>query len=62
MKEIVLFMLGILLGGTSFTLLYTKSYTPKPISYPKEIQIAKAGDTLVVVSVSDSIYLGFKNK
>ena len=34
----------------------------KPISYPEEIQIAKAGDTLIVSSVSDSIYIGFKNK
>lgn len=34
----------------------------KPISYPEEIQIAKAGDTLIVSSVSDSIYIGFKHK
>jgi len=34
----------------------------KPISYPEEIQIAKAGDTLIVSSVSDSIYIGFKKK
>jgi hypothetical protein len=33
----------------------------KPISYPEEIQIAKAGDTLIVTSVSDSIYIGFKH-
>jgi len=34
----------------------------KPISYPEEIQIAKPGDTLIVYSVKDSIYIGFKNK
>lgn len=33
----------------------------KPISYPEEIQIAKPGDTLIVSSVSDSIYIGFKH-
>jgi hypothetical protein len=33
----------------------------KPISYPEEIQIAKAGDTLIVTSVSDSIYIKFKH-
>lgn len=34
----------------------------KPISYPEEIQIAKPGDTLIVYSIKDSIYIGFKNK
>jgi len=33
----------------------------KPISYPEEIEIAKPGDTLIVTSVSDSIYIGFKH-
>ena len=28
----------------------------------EEIQIAKTGDTLIVSSVSDSIYIGFKKK
>jgi hypothetical protein len=32
----------------------------KPISYPEEIQAVRAGDTLYVSSVSDSIYIGFK--
>lgn len=32
----------------------------KPISYPEEIQAVRAGDTLHVSSVSDSIYIGFK--
>ena len=39
-----------------------KSNTIKPISYPEEIQAVRAGDTLYVSSVSDSIYIGFKNK
>lgn len=34
--------------------------TSKPISYPEEIQAVRAGDTLYVSSVSDSIYIGFK--
>lgn len=33
----------------------------KPISYPEEIEIAKPGDTLIVTSVRDSIYIGFKH-
>ena len=32
----------------------------KPISYPEEIQAVRVGDTLIVSSVSDSIYIGFK--
>jgi hypothetical protein len=32
----------------------------KAISYPEEIQAVRAGDTLYVSSVSDSIYIGFK--
>jgi hypothetical protein len=39
-----------------------QSKQEKPISYPEEIQIAKEGDTLIVSSVSDSIYIGFKRK
>lgn len=39
-----------------------QSKQEKPISYPEEIQIAEAGDTLIVSSVSDSIYIGFKNR
>jgi hypothetical protein len=34
----------------------------KAISYPEEIQAVRAGDTLYVSSVSDSIYIGFKHK
>lgn len=34
--------------------------TSKPISYPEEIQAVRAGDTLYVSSVSDSIYIEFK--
>lgn len=56
----VLYDIGVQIGVNREQI---KNATPtKPISYPKLIQIAKAGDTLVVVSVSDSIYLGFKNK
>lgn len=39
-----------------------QSKQDKPISYPEEIQAVRAGDTLYVSSVSDSIYIGFKNK
>jgi hypothetical protein len=41
---------------------YCQPQQEKPISCPEEIQIAKAGDTLIVSSVSDSIYIGFKHK
>jgi hypothetical protein len=37
-----------------------QSKQEKPISYPEEIQAVRAGDTLYVSSVSDSIYIGFK--
>lgn len=33
----------------------------KPVSLPEEIQVAEPNDTLIVLSVSDSIYIGFKN-
>ena len=63
MKEIYLFMLGVLLGIAILgSVQRYESKNDKPISYPEEIQIAKAGDTLIVSSVSDSIYMGFKNK
>ena len=39
-----------------------QSKQDKPISYPEEIQAVRAGDTLYVSSVSDSIYIGFKHK
>jgi hypothetical protein len=63
MKEFVIFMVGILLGIVILgSLQRCKSKNIKPISYPEEIEIAKTGDTLIVNSVSDSIYIGFKNK
>lgn len=31
-----------------------------PVSFPEEINSVKAGDTLIVNKVSDSIYIGFK--
>jgi hypothetical protein len=63
MKSIVQFMIGILLGIVVLgSLQKYESKNVKPISYPEEIQIAKAGDTLIVSSVSDSIYIGFKHK
>lgn len=33
-----------------------------PVSLPEEISLAKAGDRLVVMCVSDSIYLGYSNQ
>lgn len=33
----------------------------KPVSLPEEIKAAEPNDTLIVLSVSDSIYIGFKN-
>ena len=63
MRNVVQFMVGILLGIVILgSLQKYESKQEKPISYPEEIQIAKAGDTLIVSSVSDSIYIGFKHK
>ena len=47
----------VLCGLTLMSIEYNSS---KPISYPEEIQAVRAGDTLYVSSVSDSIYIGFK--
>jgi hypothetical protein len=55
-------MLGMIWGIVLiFNLEKSHDLRQKPISYPEEIQIAKAGDTLIVNSVSDSIYIGFKH-
>lgn len=54
---LVMIILGI---GMLYVAYKYESKQEKPISYPEEIQIAKAGDTLIVSSVSDSIYIGFK--
>lgn len=45
---------------TVYVALVSEKETSKPISYPEEIQAVRAGDTLIVYSVSDSIYIGFK--
>lgn len=45
---------------TVYVALVSEKETSKPISYPEEIQAVRAGDTLYVSSVSDSIYIGFK--
>jgi hypothetical protein len=42
------------------TVIIDKPKQEKSISYPEEIQAVRAGDTLYVSSVSDSIYIGFK--
>lgn len=61
MKEISIFMIGVLLGISILgSLQKYESKEQKPISYPEEIQAVRAGDTLYVSSVSDSIYIGFK--
>lgn len=44
------------------TVIIDKPKQEKAISYPEEIQAVRAGDTLYVSSVSDSIYIGFKHK
>ena len=63
MRNIEPLIIGMLLGIVTISLLHVyKSKQEKPISYPEEIQIAEAGDTLIVSSVSDSIYIGFKHK
>jgi hypothetical protein len=63
MRNIVTLIIGMLLGIVTMGLLHIyESKQEKPISYPEEIQIAEAGDTLIVSSVSDSIYIGFKHK
>ena len=59
MRNITLAILGILLGYYVLGPLLDNS-DDKPISYPEEIQTVRAGDTLYVSSVSDSIYIGFK--
>ena len=33
----------------------------KPVSLPEEISEAKPGDQLQIISISDSIYIGFNN-
>jgi ABC-type transporter lipoprotein component MlaA len=64
MKKIVLTLIGYTLGVvlTTIGIKGMIDNSGKPISYPEEIQIAKPGDTLIVYSVKDSIYIGFKNK
>ena len=63
MRNVVQFMVGILLGIVILgSLQKYESKNLKPISYPEEIQAVRAGDTLYVSSVSDSIYIGFKHK
>lgn len=63
MRDVLQFMVGILLGIVILGSLQDyESMNTKPISYPEEIQAVRAGDTLYVSSVSDSIYIGFKHK
>lgn len=63
MRYIILSLVTIVLAVVLVNVIIDyKSNTIKPISYPEEIQIAKAGDTLIVSSVSDSIYIAFKKK
>lgn len=62
MKEFLLFMLGMMAGIVTLGMLQDSKSTLKTISYPEEIQAVRAGDTLYVSSVSDSIYIGFKHK
>lgn len=59
MRSIIIFIIGSLFGW--YVLFpFFDNYKTKPISYPEEIQAVRAGDTLYVSSVSDSIYIGFK--
>lgn len=60
-RNILGFSVGFLIGHLIF-ILFLDSSDGKPISYPEEIQAVRAGDTLYVSSVSDSIYIGFKHK
>lgn len=64
MKKAVLTLVGYTLGVvlTTIGIKGMIDNSCKPISYPEEIQIAKPGDTLIVYSVKDSIYIGFKTK
>lgn len=64
MKKVVLTLVGYTLGVVLTTIVIKGMIddSDKPISYPEEIQIAKPGDTLIVYSVKDSIYIGFKTK
>ena len=62
MKEDVIFMLGMVLGVVVLgTIQKALTIETKAISYPEEIQAIRAGDTLIVSSVSDSIYIGFNH-
>lgn len=62
MKEykvpIILMIVGIICLIISH-LIYVRHSNTSPISLPEEIYIAKPGDTLMVLEVSDSIYLGY---
>lgn len=59
MRNFVLFTVGLLFGFCVLAPFLDDDETI-PISYPEEIQAVRAGDTLYVSSVSDSIYIGFK--
>ena len=60
MRDFIIFVLGGISMLIILAILEDKKL--KPISYPEEIQAVRAGDTLIVSSVSDSIYIGFKHK
>ena len=60
MRYLIIVAVIMLLG--CFALSKLQNSSDKPISYPEEIQAVRAGDTLYVSSVSDSIYIGFKHK
>lgn len=67
MKKILLLCLLILVVGICSIRLvqfYKDRQKNKeiPVSLPEEISLAKAGDRLVVMCVSDSIYLGYSNQ
>ena len=64
LATIICFSIALLVsyGCIKFTDSLDKKIKPIPISYPEEICLAKKGDTLVVINVADSIYLGFKKE
>lgn len=57
-------VLIVMLIGTYFIQTKSSRYNFRkelPVSLPEELPVAKEGDTLYIIGVSDSIYIGFKN-
>lgn len=64
MKDYIIPIILITIGCT-FLILFNVIKRPEPkqlsVSLPEEISLAEKGDKLIVIDVSDSIYVGFDN-